>query len=679
MIKKILFVSLCALLMVFAATSLKAQNSMDRWKYDDYFPKDYFSTDPTDYRKHVHVGEVVYYMRLADITPLFEEKQGAGDTLLRLNYIPKFAHPLFIQVCRHHDQIRLEWQKGTAFRGYISSSMYMEPSDTGYVDATEKQYYGNSWEKGILDSGGRELTREEWNRIRQILTDIDFVHYKHLNGCWGFRTPFLLEYADQKKTVAHYTECPDEAKEGRLAKLLVSLVDPQYEDMVVYSVNEKNGIIKPEYPGGEAACKQFVASSVRYPDDALRDLVEFTARLDVIIEKDGSVGYVRDDSWPKSPYGFADELIRVVKTMPKWKPAIRKGNTVRCYTHITHKFILPPKIRPKYGNPILESQRDKIVWERIEECHRQLLLNPSDKGAAVRMGCFYYREFLLENTPVTVLDATDSMFYQGAMISEDDWSTFHDRTPVVSHPGDSALKYLYQALQLNPDKETLINLYLPILQLEYNLKKTHNPLAELPYDTVEGVHFPYSYFVNRPENGAFDNSTDYLGETSSSFFWVDAFSKDLTKMQEPVLYNNQLQEDEAIFRFSFFPSFHPPVSFRVVKNNRKMTLYWKILLTKYDPNTWKEISTTVKTGHREMTAAQYEKLLQYMEAIRLDELPRSEYVMMFDGAQWVMERVTDQGFKAHFTDVAGNDIQQVYSFLAKLSGEKLEYIKEYGF
>ncbi len=674
---KILFATTCALLIVLAATSLTAQNSRDRWKYDDYFPNDYFSKDPADYRLHVHVGEVVYYMRLADITPLFEEKQGAGDTLLRLNYIPKFAHPLFIQVRRHHNQIRLEWQKGTAFRGHISSSMHMEPSDTGYVDATEKQYYGNSWEKGILDSGGRELTQEEWDNIQQILTEIDFVHYKHANGCWGFRTPFILEYADQKKTVAHYTECPNEAKEERLAKLLVSLVDPQYVDMVVYSVNEKNGIIKPEYPGGEAACKQFVETSVRYPDDALRDMVEFTAYLDVIIEKDGSVGYVRDDSWPKSPYGFADELIRVVKSMPKWKPAIRKGDTVRCYAHITHKFTLPEKIRPKYGNPVLESQRDKIVWDRIEECHRQLLLNPSDKGAAVRMGCFYYGEFLLENAPVTVLDATDSMFYQAAMPNENDWSTFHDRTPVVSHPGDSALKYLYQALQLNPDTETLINLYLPILQLEYNLKKTHNPLAELPYDTVEGVHFPYSYFVNRPENGAFDNSTDYLGETSSSFFWVDAFSKDLTKMQEPVLYNNQLQEDEAIFRFSFFPSFHPPVSFRVVKNNRKMTLYWKILLTKYDPNTWKEISTTVNTGHRKMTAAQYEKLLQYMEAIRLDELPRSEYVMMFDGAQWVMERVTDQGFKAHFTDVAGNDIQQVYSFLAKLSGEKLKYIEEY--
>lgn len=662
MMKKILFVFLCALLMVLAVTSLKAQNSRDRWKYDDYFPKDYFSTDPTDYRKHVHVGEVIYYMRLADIKPLFEEKQGAGDTLLRLNYIPEFAHPLFIQVRRHHEQIRLEWQKGTAFRGYISSSIYMEPSDTGYVDATEKRYYGNSWEKGILDLGGRELTREEWNHIQQILTDIDFVHYEHANGCWGFRTPFILEYADQKKTVAHYTECPDEAKEGRLAKLLVSLVDPQYEDMVVYSFNEKNGMIKPEYPGGEAACKQFVETFVRYPDDALRDLVEFSARLDVIIEKDGSVGYVRDVSWPKSPYGFADELIRVVKTMPKWKPAIRNGDTVRCYTHITHKFTLPKKIRPQYGNPVLETQRDKIVWERIEEYHRQLLLNPSDKGAAVRMGCNYYGEFLLENTSVTELDATDSMFYQEAMPNENDWSTFQDRTPVVSHPGDSALKYFYQALQLNPDTETLINLYLPILQLEYNLKKTHNPLAELPYDTVKGVHFPYSYFLNKPKNGAFDNSTNYLG--SSSFFWVDVFSKYLTKMHEPVLYNNKLQEDEVIFRFSFFPSFHPSVAFRVMKNKQEVTLYWKIL--------------SGEEGHKQMTVSQYMKLLQYMEEVRLDEFPHSEEVMVMDGAQWVIERVTSQGFKAHFTNVGGKNISQIYSFLAKLSGEKLDYIEEYG-
>ena len=293
------------------------------------------------------------------------------------------------------------------------------------------------------------------------------------------------------------------------------------------------------------------------------------------------------------------------------------------------------------------------------------------------MGKYYYWEYLLENKPVKKPTRNDSLFRK----DEDDWVSFYDRTPVVAQPGDSALKYFYKVLDLNPKAKTLINLYLPVLQLEQQLHRAHNPLAELPFDTVEGVHFPFTYFIDWPKDGVLDAAVDYYVDASAwhSYSWVDFFSNDLTKMQEPVLFDDTLQEGEAIFRFSFFPSFHPPVSFRVVKNNRKMTLYWKILLTKYDPNTWKEISTTVKTGHRKMTIVQYEKLLQYMEAVRLDELPCSEYVWMTDGAQWVMERVTDQGFKAHFTNVAGKSIRQVYSFLAGLSGKKLEYVEKYGF
>ena len=51
--------------------------------------------------------------------------------------------------------------------------------------------------------------------------------------------------------------------------------------------------------------------------------------------------------------------------------------------------------------------------------------------------------------------------------------------------------------------------------------------------------------------------------------------------------------------------------------------------------------------------------------------------MMMDGAQWVVERVTDQGFKAHFTNVAGKNIRQVYSFFNNISGLNLDYIGKY--
>ena len=663
-----------AVLVVFALP-LSAQQHRERWKFEDYFPENYFFDDKEDGDMNDAVGEVVFYMRLAGVAPLRDISLGKNECLLRLNYIPKFAHPLFIQVRQKDNQMLLTWQKGNALRGHVEHTGYMLVSDTGLVDVTENEYYGNEWGKGVVDSGSRQLFPFEWQQIQETLKEIDFIHYPSCTHCSGFETPYILEFKDNKNSISYYTECPNSKKENRVTELLVALVDTDYVDMVINYTGGVYKTVPPAFPGGEDACAAFIHNAIHYPPEALRDLEEYRARVEFVVEKDGSIGFVKDDSWPPSDYGFADELIRVVKTMPKWVPGTEKGKTVRCYAHVNYQFVLPTDIRPQYGKPILETKRDKRSWENIEACHRKLLQNPLDENSILWMGKYYYWEYLLANKPLDTPTSYDSIHYK------DDWASYYDSTPVVSQPGDSALKYFYKVLDMHPKVETLIDLYLPVLQLEQQLRRAHNPLAELPFDTVEGVHFPFTYFIDWPKDGVLDTAVDYYVDASAShsYFWVNFFSHDLTKMQEPVLFDDTLQEGEAIFRFSFFPSFDPPVSFRVVKNNRKMTLYWKILLTKYDPKTWKEISTTVKTGHRKMTAAQYEKLLQYMEAVRLDELPRSVYVMMTDGAQWVIERVTDQGFKAHFTNVAGKSIQQVYSFLAKLSGEKLEYIKEYRF
>ncbi len=649
--------------------SLSAQQHRERWNFEDYFPKNYFYDDKEDGDMNDAVGEVVFYMRLADITPLRDISPDKDETILRVNYIPKFAHPLFIQVRQKGDQMLLTWQKGKAMRGFVEHTTYMKMSDTGLVDETENEYYGNEWEKGVVDSGSRQLLPVEWQQIQEILTDIDFIHFPHCIHCGGFQTPYILEYKDNKNSISYYTECPD--KEERVTNLLVSLVDTDYVDMVVYSTGEIYKTIAPAYPDGEEACAAFIQNAIHYPSDALQDLEEYRARVEFVVEKDGSIGMVKDDSWPPSDYGFADELIRVVKTMPKWKPATEKGKIVRCYAYVNYQFILPDDIRPKYGNPILETWRDKRCWESIEACHRKLLLNPHDEESTLGMARYYYREYILEHKPVETPTDVDSLLHKN------DWESFYDRTPVVTHPGDSALKYFYKVLEMNPDTETVIQIYMRVLQLEQQLHKSHNPLAELPFDTVEGVHFPYSYLINWPEDGRLDASKDYSLDAGISFFWVDAFSKDLTKMQEPIIYNNKLQEGEAIFRFSFFPSFHPPVTFRIVNNGKNAMLYWKILYTKYDPNTWKEISSSVKEGHKKMTTTQYNQLLQYMEEVRFDELPHSQFEMMLDGAQWVIERVTDHGFKAYFTNVAGNNIRQIYSFLNKISGVKLKYINEY--
>jgi len=652
---------LCLTVSVVNVMPLSAQQHRDRWNFNDYFPKNYFFDDKEDGDMNDAVGEVVFYMRLADVKPLRDISLGKEECVLRLNYIPKFAHPLFIQVRQTGDHVLLTWQKGRALRGSVEHTTYMQVSDTGLVDVTENKYYGNEWDEGVVDSGNRQLLPSEWQQIQKILTEIDFIHYPHCTHCSGFETPYILEFKDGKNSVSYYTECPEPKKENRVAELLVALVDTDYVDMVVNYAGGVYKTVSPAFPGGGEACAAFIQKAIHYPPEALRDLEEYRARVEFVVEKDGSIGFVKDDSWPPSDYGFADELIRVVKTMPKWEPGTEDGKAVRCYAHVNYQFILPSDIRPQYGNPVIETQRDKWRWEDIEACHRKLLQNPLDEETTLWMGKYYYWEYLLENKPVDPPTHYDSSFRK----TGDDWASFYDRTPVVAQPGDSALKYFYKVLEMNPDVETITEIYMPVLQLEQQLHKEHNPLVELPYDTVYGVHFPYSYLINWPEDGHLEASKDYYLDAWHSFFWVDAFSKDLTKMQEPVLYNNQLKEDEVIFRFSFFPSFHPSVAFRVMKTKQEIILYWKIL--------------SGGEGHKQMTAAQYEQLLQYMEKLRLDELPHSEFEMMMDGAQWVIERVTSQGFKAHFTNVAGKNIQQIYSFLTKLSGEKLEYIEEYGF
>lgn len=652
---------------------LSAQQHRDRWNFEDYFPKNYFYDDKEEGDMNDAVGEVVFYMRLANITPLRDINPNKGETIIRLNYIPEFAHPLFIQVQQKGNHILLTWQKGEAVRGYVEHDTHLAMSDTGYVDVTEREYYGNIWEKGIMDSGIRQLLPFEWQQIQETLENIDFIHFPHCFPCGGSQTPYILEYKDNRNNISYYTECS--GREDKVKNLLVSLVDPDYVDMEVNYTGEVYKTVAPAYPEGEEACAAFIQNAIHYPPDALRDLAEYRARVEFVVEKDGSISMVHDNSWPPCEYSFADELIRVVKTMPKWKPATKNGKIVRCYAYVNYHFILPEDIRPQYGNPILETQRDKRRWEDIETCHRKLLQNPLDKKSTLWMAKYYYWEYVFEHKPKEILSSLDSARYK-----QKDWENYYDCTAVVSHPGDSALKYFYKVLEINPDVETITEIYMPVLQLEQQLNKSHNPLAELPFDTVEGVHFPYSYLINWPEDGRLDASKDYGLDAWHSFFWVNAFSKKLTKMQEPVIYNNKLQEDEAIFRFSFFPSFHPPVAFRIVKNGRKIMLHWKVLDSKYDPNTWKEISTTVKEGHKKLTATQYEQLLQYMEEVRLDELPHSEFETMMDGAQWAIERITDHGFKAHFTNVAGKDIRQVYSFLTKLSGKKnLNYMDKYQF
>ncbi|MDP4760325.1 MAG: energy transducer TonB [Crocinitomicaceae bacterium] len=59
-----------------------------------------------------------------------------------------------------------------------------------------------------------------------------------------------------------------------------------------------------------------------------------------IIEKDGSITHVKLESKLPQCEPCNEEAIRVVKNMPKWKPASDDGKAVRTYVRLPIMFVV---------------------------------------------------------------------------------------------------------------------------------------------------------------------------------------------------------------------------------------------------------------------------------------------------------------------------------------------------
>lgn len=93
----------------------------------------------------------------------------------------------------------------------------------------------------------------------------------------------------------------------------------------------------PEFPGGEAALRKFLADNIRYPTLAQENGIQGKVVVEFIIGKDGGV---YDIAISRSVENSLDkEAQRVVGLMPKWIPGKKNGKTVKV------KYFLPVMFR----------------------------------------------------------------------------------------------------------------------------------------------------------------------------------------------------------------------------------------------------------------------------------------------------------------------------------------------
>lgn len=94
----------------------------------------------------------------------------------------------------------------------------------------------------------------------------------------------------------------------------------------------------PEYPGGSKALTTYINGVIQYPEIALNNSIEGTVLVEFIVEKDGSLSNVKVEI-PLFPE-CDKEAVRVIRSMPKWKPAQKNGKPVRCYFKVPVSFRL---------------------------------------------------------------------------------------------------------------------------------------------------------------------------------------------------------------------------------------------------------------------------------------------------------------------------------------------------
>ena len=84
----------------------------------------------------------------------------------------------------------------------------------------------------------------------------------------------------------------------------------------------------PEFPGGAAKMMEFIQKNIKYPMMARESDIQGRVFVNFVVEPDGTITNVIVMRGIGG--GCDEEALRVVQSMPNWKPGKQRGSAVRC-------------------------------------------------------------------------------------------------------------------------------------------------------------------------------------------------------------------------------------------------------------------------------------------------------------------------------------------------------------
>jgi len=109
----------------------------------------------------------------------------------------------------------------------------------------------------------------------------------------------------------------------------VEVEEEEVEEQQIFQVVEE----MPEFPGGMGECMKFLSKNIKYPTISQENGVQGRVIVQFVVNSDGTIV---DPVVVRGVDPYLDkEALRVIKTMPKWKPGKQRGKAVRV------KFTVP--------------------------------------------------------------------------------------------------------------------------------------------------------------------------------------------------------------------------------------------------------------------------------------------------------------------------------------------------
>ena len=263
-----------------------------------------------------------------------------------------------------------------------------------------------------------EPRRLQLNEIGDYLDDSDIVKELVQEVTLVVWPEASTETVNEIKTIlrkkrlldVHY-ENPTAAEEDPLKPVII----PDSGEEMTNEVIEN-----PEFPGGVGALLEFMRTNIKYPADAREQNIVGRVLVTFIINKDGSI---QEPEVVKSVHPSLDaEAVRLISSMPNWKPGIHRGKTVRT------KYTLPVNFRLRS----VETTNVQPTW---------IFIDTMDKAASEQYVVMYQKGEETDPSTVESLESDIKDLFNGK------------RKYILVQKSDENLKKVKEIIAKYPDKK----------------------------------------------------------------------------------------------------------------------------------------------------------------------------------------------------------------------------------